>query len=136
MKIPELSHLLAYENPTVVQYFSYKHASQLPVETCRQHFKDLLAWLWLNAYRQKNNKSTYLFGPLLIIDELWHCFILHTKDYMSFCSQYFGEYFHHHIEPPGYEHELHPDELADYLNDCFELLGEDWVNRHFAEAFS
>ena len=29
------------------------------------------------------------------IDEMWHEFILFTKDYSDFCAKYFGEYMHH-----------------------------------------
>ncbi len=29
------------------------------------------------------------------VDNLWHAFILHTPDYMSFCDKYFGKYLHH-----------------------------------------
>ena len=29
------------------------------------------------------------------IDEVWHQFILFTREYHQFCSRYFGSYFHH-----------------------------------------
>lgn len=132
MKLPVLEQLLAYENKRVVHYFSYHHPHFSP-EQSQQIFYDLLGWMWLNIYRQTKNKSTYLFGPLLVLDEAWHTFILHTEDYISFCEHYFGAYFHHHIEPLGYEHELSADELADFLSDAFEYLGQAWIERHFAD---
>ncbi len=33
------------------------------------------------------------------VDNLWHAFILHTPDYMSFCDKHFGKYLHHVPEP-------------------------------------
>lgn len=38
-----------------------------------------------------------------IIDEVWHAFILHTRDYATFCEEVFGFFVHHNpdssIEP-------------------------------------
>ncbi len=129
-----LSQVVLYKNPSVVGQFCHFH-SQYSAPEAEQLFKDLLAWLWLKEQRQKSNKSTYLFGPLLILDELWHLFILHTRDYIDFSSRYFGEYLHHEPEPPGFEHLLTEEELGDYLTDCFEYLDSAWVERRFALAF-
>ena len=32
---------------------------------------------------------------MIIIDEMWHMFILFTEDYYNFCNKYFGHYIHH-----------------------------------------
>lgn len=134
MKLPTLNALLGYKNPTVTRYFTHHHP-EVNQEAAEQLFQDLLAWLWLNAYRKQQHKQTWFFGPLLLMDAMWHAFILHSREYHAFCQNYFGDYFHHEVETPGFEHELQPDELADYLKDCFEYLGDEWVQRHFAEAF-
>lgn len=130
-----VAEVLAYENTVVLEQFCHAHPQYSQIEA-EQLFKDLLAWLWLKELRAKEHKFTYLFGPLLILDELWHLFILHTRVYINFSSHYFGEYLHHEPEPPGFEHHLTEDELADFLNDCFEHLGVEWVERRFAEAIS
>lgn len=130
VKLPSLQDLLAYENEQVVRYFCHHHAA-FSYKKSRQLFSDFLAWLWLNASRKTINKPTYLFGPLLTLDKMWHVFILHTRDYVTFCEHYFNTYFHHDIEPLGSEHELSPEELADFLNDAFELIGPEWIERYF-----
>jgi len=33
--------------------------------------------------------------PSRVVDDLWHEFILHTKDYARFCKFAFGSFFHH-----------------------------------------
>lgn len=33
--------------------------------------------------------------PTKEIDEVWHLHILETRNYMSFCNKFFGEYIHH-----------------------------------------
>ena len=41
-------------------------------------------------------------SPAADVDTFWHAFILHTRDYMNFCSKHFGHYYHH--EP--YDHRV------------------------------
>lgn len=131
MKLPSLATLLQYENKNVIRYFCHHHPA-FSQDQAKLLFPDLLAWMWLNAFRKTQGRTTYLFGPLLILDKLWHAFILHTQDYYQFCENYFGEYFHHHIEPIYFEHELTQEELTDFLNDSFNYLGEEWINRYFS----
>jgi hypothetical protein len=33
--------------------------------------------------------------PSQVVDDLWHEFILHTREYQRFCSRAFGGFFHH-----------------------------------------
>lgn len=124
-----------YQNEAVVSYFHAKNATYSKVEV-EQLFIDLLAWMWLHQQRLLQGKLTFLFGPLLDLDEIWHIFILHTQDYTNFCTHYFGTYFHHHIEPLGFERQLEPSELEDFLQDCFTYLGQAWVERRFAAALN
>ncbi|QMT61252.1 hypothetical protein [Legionella sp. PC997] len=130
-----LSELLGYKNNTVVKHFCSHHPNFSEPEG-QALFADLLAWMWLNVHRAKQGKKTYLFGPLLILDELWHTFILHTRDYVDFSMRYFDCYFHHDVEPSGQEHVMEEVELTDYLQDCFAYLGSEWVSRRFATALA
>ncbi|TAL64273.1 MAG: hypothetical protein EPN84_03650 [Legionella sp.] len=129
----DLKQLLSYKNYQVLAYFCHHHPDY-SLEEGQQLFEDFLAWIWLNLQRSQQGKKTLLFGPLLVLDELWHAFILHTRDYHDFCLDYLGAYFHHDIEPIGFEHHLQEDELSDFLEDCFLYLDEAWVNRRFAGA--
>jgi hypothetical protein len=40
-------------------------------------------------------KGVFIPDDLLMIDEMWHNFILFTKEYHFFCNRFFGRYFHH-----------------------------------------
>jgi hypothetical protein len=131
---PELSRLKNYINSAVIDYFCHHHPEFSEADG-HQLFTDLLVWMWLKHQRAREGKATYLFGPLLILDEMWHVFILHTRDYMHFSLNYFGEYVHHEVEPIGLEHRVEEDELRDYLHDCFKYLDKSWVERRFAPAF-
>lgn len=39
--------------------------------------------------------SFFIDDSMLIIDEMWHNFILFTNDYGKFCFENFGRYIHH-----------------------------------------
>lgn len=129
----DLSAVLSYRNSALITYFCHHHP-EFTIPQAEALFADLLGWMWLNKQRAQQGKKTYLFGPLLMLDLLWHAFILHTQDYVHFSMQYFGAYFHHDVEPIGFEHTMEEDELRDYLHDCFHYLGEEWVARRFTDA--
>ena len=131
--LPLLSDLKKYTNDAVVQYYCKKYP-EISLKNAQQIFNDLLEWMWLNCQRKENQVKTYMFGPLLNLDRMWHVFILHTRVYMAFCQIYFGGYFHHDIEPIGEEYQPSPDELYQFLNDCFDHLGEEWVLRNFGHV--
>lgn len=43
----------------------------------------------------KKNKGKMIPMPSEVVDEIWHLFILCTKDYQNFCKQYMGYFLHH-----------------------------------------
>lgn len=45
------------------------------------------------AYLMSGNK--FVAMPSQIVDELWHEFILYTRDYQQFCAKAFGKFMHH-----------------------------------------
>lgn len=128
-----LSAVLEYQNKEVVEYFCYHHP-ELSEQEVQTLFTDLLAWIWLKTQRGQMGKKTFLFGPLLLLDELWHTFILHTRDYIQFSNKYFKTYVHHDVEPVGQEHVMEEEEISDFLHDCFNYLGSEWITRRFATA--
>jgi len=125
-----LKEIQNYQNEAVLHHFCF-HEGHYSFDEALIFFQDLLSWMWLAKKRKDNGKKSHLFGPLLVLDKLWHSFILHTQSYLLFCEHYFGDYFHHEVEPIGFEHHLTQEELSEYLGDCFDHLGEAWVRRYF-----
>lgn len=41
------------------------------------------------------SKRGFVGMPSRVVDDLWHEFILHTREYQRFCDSAFGKYFHH-----------------------------------------
>jgi len=149
IKNVSLKRLLEYENPEVVARFckdlgvSKKFASTV--------FKDMLRYLYLDAKfqramqakvsgrtRKRLPKVVLVTKQMLIIDEMWHSFVLYTKDYTAFSHKYFGIYIHHVPAPalkqtPTFIAELDRDEMYTYLKFIQDELGEDVVERWFVE---
>ena len=129
-----LATLRTLSNPAVAAHFCRQHP-EYDAAKANQLFQDLLSWMWLTLERKQRGRDTWMFGPLLVLDAMWHIFILHTRDYSNFCQTHFGAYFHHDVESPEDAHEQSPEALEDFLMDCFTHLGEAWVMRCFEGAF-
>ena len=68
-------------------------------------FKELMKFFWLSLKHQ-DDKSSFpgnreldficgIHSEMKEIDDMWHTFLLFTKDYISFCKEYLGRFFHH-----------------------------------------
>ncbi len=67
-------------------------------------FLEVKRWLWLSAVvhqRKVRGDEAAASVELIIdhdmtmIDEMWHTFVLFTREYHSFCAEFFGHYLHH-----------------------------------------
>lgn len=92
-----LVEVLDYANPYVVYKFtemfdvSLADAEEIFVETKR------MLWLMasLRADPDRSRKPFTLQNEIIVLDEMWHTFILFTHPYMQFCDDYLGGYLHH-----------------------------------------
>jgi hypothetical protein len=66
----------------------YPHLTQKDMELVNRGLRQFFM-----AY-QKSGKQ-YISMPSQVADELWHEFILHTKNYQEFTKQAFGKFMHH-----------------------------------------
>lgn len=131
MQIPTLAEVLNYQNEAVINHFCIEN-TEISKEEAEQIFQDLLAWLWLSVKRFQEQVKTPMIKPLFILDKMWHGFILHTRIYSDFCTQYFQRYLHHEVEPLEKDSTLSTEALSTYLHDCYDFLGEGWVLRNFS----
>lgn len=136
MRLPPLSELLQYQNPAVLKLYVQNYPNnQLSPEVA---FKEMLKYLWLSVWHQLNlplNRGNDAFPSecvmarsMLEIDQMWHEFILFTKDYFAFCEHYFGEYLHH---LPNIFDNAPPRPRADSERDIELLLP--YIAEHFGE---
>ena len=79
-----------------------------------------------------------MYPEILRIDDMWHIFILHTRDYAEFCHRYFGRFIHHEPLPPDPPRERDESEvnteLETFLSLLYDELGEATVRRWFRRA--
>jgi len=94
-----LNEVIQYENEDIVLRF--QETWDLPVEECRELFRETLKWLWLMDYLTRLDEPVPLAisQSTKLIDEMWHTFILFTPQYIDFCDKYFGRYLHHRPTP-------------------------------------
>lgn len=70
-------------------------------EEAQDIFNETKKWLWLTSQAaETDNEKLIIDKPLTIIDEMWHNFILHTKQYYNYCMQKFKKIIHHVPTPP------------------------------------
>jgi hypothetical protein len=81
-----VSAIMAFEAPRVLE----KHCIEAGIspEEVNRRFKALKQMIVVGTCMNK-------VSPSLQVDALWHRFILHTDEYMEFCSDHLGCYFHH-----------------------------------------
>lgn len=144
MKLPNLDELLAYKNPAVLKLYVQNYPNN---KLCAEDaFREILKYLWLSKKhqyeRQKNPQDSTLpercvmLQSMREIDEMWHEFILFTKDYSDFCMKYFGEYLHHmpnifdNMPMSRAQENEEIDKLLPYI---YDNLGEETMRIWFAE---
>ncbi len=81
------------------------------------HERELKRFLTLIA---SNPGKTYgMKGP---VDDLWHTFIIFTKQYFGFCDNTLGRYIHHTPHNPG--DKIDPGPYNEFLEDYEKYFGE------------
>lgn len=103
--IAPLEEVMAFEHPDIVPKF--RESWDVPVEEAEEYFMEMKRWLWLSAnsiFERDNGEEVPALAighSMLLLDEMWHTFILFTMDYQKFCFKYFGFYLNHGPTPPS-----------------------------------
>jgi hypothetical protein len=146
--MPELAdrktQALSYQNEEIVA--SFRRTYDVSLEEAQQLFEDTKKWLWLCGTRPRSMRLT-VFGPMKLLDEMWHTFILFTREYTEYCMENFGFYVHHapttRAEADQYRQRaaVNPEETHARLREerremmllVHDELGEDTLRRWFGE---
>jgi hypothetical protein len=149
MQQPLLEDIMQYENENIVYKFienfsiTYEEAMDIFNE-----MKKMLYCCYDLRMRRGKGEVDFIFkiyDPMLIIDEMWHTFILFTKDYTDFCNKYFGYYLHHN--PTSYKEKQDSEEnfkkdkilfttsirreLEEQFSYIYDILGKDTVTKWY-----
>lgn len=90
-----LNAMLSHNAQRIVEKVSVEF--NVDIETAEELFRETIKFLWIFVkYPQDCGQKYHVGGAgISILDDVWHIFILHTKEYSDFCEQFFGQYLHH-----------------------------------------
>lgn len=99
-KTPPINAVLSYQHAGLVHRLQDKE--KMSEDEAQKLFVDTLKFLYLCGTCDE------ILAPPDKIDTAWHHFILFTKDYRTFCHNFFGRFIHHSPLLPGEKLEGHP----------------------------
>ena len=83
----QLGRLMGFQFAPLIHRMVDKHGwREKDAKAC---FEDLKRFFYLSSVSERS------IIPSKKIDEMWHNWILFTKDYAMFCQSYFGRFIHH-----------------------------------------
>jgi hypothetical protein len=86
----QLSEALSYDAPFLIERL-VKERIVASAREGEELFTELVRYLVLG--RMYPDKYWYMVSR--VVDEVWHQFVLFTKQYRAFCQRYFGQYLDH-----------------------------------------
>jgi len=141
----DLPTILSYQNIEVLNRYSkdYPNNKLAPQEA----FEELMKFFWLFQKHQEDKlkfpdkkELDFICGihtEMKEIDDMWHTFLLFTKDYISFCKQYLGRFFHHSPTTDKEKAERSTNDFeidfVRFLSYAYDNLGEEIVRKWFGE---
>jgi hypothetical protein len=102
-----LAGVLSYSNAAIPRVF--RDTFDISEVETEDIFQETKKFLWICALsRSEFSKDPvgvpakiFVHKSMLVIDQLWHIFINHTRLYTDFCDQYLDGYVHHSPREPG-----------------------------------
>ena len=150
--VKPLEEIMAYENKWVLDRFKKScHWFQGTDEDAQMIWEDLKRFLWLYASIEEQRKENpeldlpdiSIADAMVVIDEMWHAFVLYTQFYIEFCEKYLGGYMHHpvpcekfvaNVKTLGHE-QAKEIFVTEMVNCVYSTFGEEIAVRWFDEYF-
>jgi hypothetical protein len=141
-----LSALDSNDDFTIIEGFMDRYS--VSREEAEEILTETKKWLWLASENIKEKKGFRLFidNSLMIIDEMWHNLILHTRIYQNFCNEKLGLFVHHEPTPAseriiGFDskeekerfQESKEERLSEQLSYIYDKLGSETVSKWYEE---
>lgn len=138
METPQLAAILAYQDENIISRFT----DLLAVEDdeARDIFQETKKFLYLS-----HHYPVFIPDDLLILDEMWHNFILFTPAYQAFCQTHFQKFLHHlpatkaekaqqaqqREQNPAQSQQDYLTRMEALLEATYDHLGEETVRKWF-----
>lgn len=125
-----LAQIMQYQNSDVISKFLDEW--RVTKEEAQDVFNETKKFLFVAAMAQQQCLNLQIDAPILIIDKMWHTFILFTEEYSEFCHQNFGAMIHHmpfskedlkqKMDVVSREGRSFVDAKREHLNQQFEMI--------------
>lgn len=113
--IKDFAAALSYDNPALVGRYAKRHG--VPLDEAQRLFMECKKFLIVCALFPEP------CSPSRAIDQMWHHFILHTRDYSDFCWGLLGGFIHH--RPSESPHVAHRAEMIVFAERLFGRIERD-----------
>lgn len=140
--LPDLVTIKGHQELRVLRKFQ----RDFPAEAAHaeKHFVELMKYLWLSQKQRLDLQARpddeslrfllAIYDDMIPVDNMWHCYILTTREYEGFCQKFFGRFMHHvpdalELIPPTKE-EFAAD-LEKFVSYVFDHLGGETVQTWF-----
>lgn len=134
----QLKDLLSYHNEDIISRFT--DLFDVTEAEATDIFQETKKFLFVCQA-----DGVFIPDDLLILDEMWHNFILFTKEYHAFCDRYFNRYFHHlpaskkekeeqktrNLQDPENARTAYLQKLEPIISLIYDQLGEETVIKWF-----
>lgn len=141
--LPELNDLLSYKSSDVLNRYhkDYPNNNLKPEEA----FVELMKYFWLvnkheidlqlNPNKKHLQFECSMHVEMKEIDDMWHTFLLFTREYKDFCQQYFEKFIDHapNVGTDSVSANEFKTDLSRYLSYIYDNLGEETVRKWFHE---
>jgi hypothetical protein len=125
-----LDEVLSYSNTAIPRVF--RETFDISEEETEDIFRETKKFLWICALSRAEfsidsvgiPEKIFVHKSMLVIDQLWHIFINHTRLYTDFCEQYLDGYAHHCPREPGSKGPTE-DQSELQLSYIYDRLGEE-----------
>ena len=138
-----LAEIMLYQNEHVLKRYEQEFPDNKL--TAQAAFQELLKYFWLSTKHHLDQSrhpgsraldfSCGIHFEMKEIDDMWHTFLLFTKDYAEFSEVYFGKFVHHQpnvkeAKPSADEFEQSFKRFASYV---YDHLGQETLEVWFAQ---
>jgi len=90
---PTLARALAYSNPEILYKFMERWS--VTEAAAAELFTETKRLLWVKHVSESRGAPFGIDPALRILDEMWHTFVLFTREYAAYCDRVYGEFLHH-----------------------------------------
>lgn len=118
--------------PTIKRLMSENRWSK---KLATQWFHDLMKWLYTANRWNTTHNSTFMMDHMHYLDDVWHAYILHTRDYANMSSKLFGlSFFHHEPSDPFISQPIGEVLCEKQLIYLLEDWGDEYIDRIYEYA--